>query len=146
MDAVTRDGLAIEVATAMPVQRVIAVLARLVAIHGAPAYIRSDNGPEFVALALRGWLARQQVTTLYIDRGCPWQNGYGESFNSTVRDERLNLDVFCSGAEAQVLLEGFQQHDTTERPHSNLSYRSPLEFKRAWEQAHTVSDASPFSP
>ncbi len=98
-----------------------------------------------LALVLRGWLARQPVATRSSDPGCPWQNGYGESFNSKVRDERLNLDVFCSGAEAQVLLEGFQQHDTTERPHSSLSYRSPLEFKRAWEQAHTESNDSPIS-
>jgi putative transposase len=145
MDEFTREGLAIEVATSIPAQRVIAVLERLVAAHGAPAYIRSDNGPEFVALALRGWLARQHVTTLYIDPGCPWQNGYGESFNGTVRDECLNLYVFHAVVEARVRLESFRQHYNTERPHSSLDYRSPMEFKRAWEQSQAESDDSPIS-
>jgi putative transposase len=131
MDEFRREGLAIEVATSIPAQRVIVVLERLVAAHGAPAYIRSDNGPEFVALALRGWLARQQVTALYIDPGCPWQNGYGESFNGTVRDECLNLYAFRAVVEARVRLESFRQHYNTERPHSSLGYRSPMEFKRA---------------
>ncbi len=120
MDEFTREGLAIEVATSIPARRVLTVLERLVAAHGAPAFIRSDNGPEFVAVALRGWLARQQVTTLYIDPGCPWQNGYGESFNGTVRDECLNMHLFVSVAEARVRLEGFRQHYNTERPHSSL--------------------------
>jgi putative transposase len=135
MDEFTREGLAIELATSLPASRVITVLERLVAAHGAPAYMRSDNGPEFVALALRGWLARQQVATLYIDPGCPWQNGYGESFNGTVRDECLNMYVFLSVAEARARLEAFRQHYNEERPHSSLDYRTPLEFKSAWMQA-----------
>jgi len=143
MDEFTREGLAIEVATSIPAQRVIRVLERLVAAHGAPAYIRSDNGPEFVALALRGWLVRQAVTTLYIDPGCPWQNGYGESFNGTVRDECLNLYLFTSLAEARVRLESFRQHYHTARPHSSLGYRSPAEFKRDWIEAQaTVADST----
>jgi len=142
MDEFTREGLAIEVATSLPAQRVIGVLERLVAVHGAPAYMRRDNGPEFVALALRGWLARQAVTTLYIDSGCPWQNGYGESFNGTVRDECLNMYLFTSLAEARVRLECFRQHYTTARPHSSLGYRAPAEFKRAWMEAQaTVADS-----
>ncbi|MDQ5854540.1 MAG: IS3 family transposase [Chloroflexota bacterium] len=137
MDEFTREGLVIEVATSIPATRVITILERLVAAHGAPAFIRSDNGPEFVALALRGWLARQHVTTLYIDPGCPWQNGYGESFNGTVRDECLNLYLFATVAEARVRLESYRQHYNTERPHSSLGYRSPTEFKRDWMQAQT---------
>jgi putative transposase len=143
MDEFTREGLALEVATSIPAARVITVLERLVLAHGAPAFIRSDNGPEFVALALRGWLARQQVTTIYIDPGCPWQNGYGESFNGTVRDECLNMYVFASVAEARVRLEGFRLHYNLERPHSSLGYRSPAEFKRDWVQAQaTVADSN----
>ncbi len=65
--------------------------------HHAPRFLRSDNGSAFIALALRGWLARQQTTTLYIDPGCPWQNGYGESFHGTLRDECLNMQVFQIG-------------------------------------------------
>jgi putative transposase len=134
MDEFTREGLAIEVATSIPAKRVITVLERLVATHGPPAFIRSDNGPEFVAVALRTWLACQQVTTLYIEPGCPWQNGYGESFNGTVRDECLNLHVFISVAEAGVRLESFRRHYNQERPHSSLGYRSPAEFKHDWAQ------------
>lgn len=135
MDEFTREGLAIEVATSFPSHRVVAVLERLVARHGPPHYMRSDNGSEFIALAVRGWLARQDVGALYIDPGCPWQNGYGESLNGTVRDECLNLHLFISVTEAQARLEAFRQHDNAERPHSSLAYQAPLEFKRAWEQA-----------
>lgn len=145
MDEFTREGLAIEVATSIPATRVITILERLVAAHGAPAYIRSDNGPEFVALALRGWLASQQVTTLYIDPGCPWQNGYGASFNGTVGDECLNLYVFGAVTEARVRLAGLRQHDNTERPHSSLGYRSPIEFKRDWIQAQSAAGDSNIS-
>jgi putative transposase len=132
MDEFTREGLAIEVATTLPAQRVLAVLERLVARHGTPQFIRSDNGPEFIALAVRGWLARHQMTTLYIAPGSPWQNGYGERFNGTVRDECLNMHVFHSVAEARVVLAIYCRHYNAERPHSSLSYRTPAEFKRAW--------------
>jgi putative transposase len=134
MDEFTREGLAIEVATSLPARRVIEVLARLVSEHGAPAYMRSDNGPEFIAIGLRGWLAQRQVQTLYIDPGCPWQNGYEESFNGTVRDECLNMHLFASVTEARVLLEGFRREYNEHRPHSSLGYCSPMEFKRAWAQ------------
>ena len=134
MDEFTREGLAIEVATSLPVRRVIEVLARLVTGHGAPGYIRSDNGPEFIAIQLRIWLAHQQVQTLYIDPGCPWQNGYEESFNGTVRDECLNMHLFASVAEARVLLERFRHEYNEQRPHSSLGYCTPVEFKQAWTQ------------
>ena len=142
MDEFSREGLAIDVASSFAASRVITVLERLVAEHGAPAFIRSDNGPEFVALALRGWLMRQQIATLYIDPGCPWQNGYGESFNGTVRDECLNMHIFVSLAEARVRLEAFRQHYNQDRPHSSLGYRSPIEFKQDWVQAQASSDDS----
>jgi putative transposase len=106
MDEFTREGLAIEVATSLPAKWVLRVLKRLVVTYGTPACMRSDNGPEFSALALRGWLARQQIATLYIDPGCPRQNGYGESFNGTVRDECLNMYGFGAVAEARLRLEG----------------------------------------
>jgi len=140
MDEFTREGLAIEVATSLPSSRVIAVLERLVQIYGAPQFLRSDNGPEFIALALQAWLARQPTTTLYIDPGCPWQNAYGESFNGTVRDECLNMQVFHSVAEARVQLEAFRRQYNEERPHSSLGYRTPAEFKRDWlrSQSHAT--------
>jgi putative transposase len=132
MDEFTREGLAIEAATSLPSARVLAVLERLVTRHGTPQFIRSDHGPEFIALAIRGWLARHRTRTLYIDPGCPWQNGYGESFNRTVRDECLNMHVFHSVAEARVTLATYRRQYNEERPHSSLRYQTPAEFKRDW--------------
>jgi len=132
MDEFTREGLAIEVRRSFPARQVLRVLAGLFQEHGSPAYLRSDNGPEFVALAVRGWLHAQQVQTLYIDPGCPWQNGYEERFNGTVRDECLNSQAFVSVAEAQVLRGAYLREYNEERPHSSLEYRTPLEFKRDW--------------
>jgi putative transposase len=132
MDEFTREGLALAVATSLPSARVLAILQGLVVTHGAPQFVRSDNGPEFIALAVRGWLAQHQMTTVDIDPGCPWQNGYGERFNGTVRDECLNMHVFQSVTEARVMLEAYRRQYNEERPHSSLGYRTPAEFKRAW--------------
>lgn len=135
MDEFTRAGLAIDVGYATSAERVIAVLEHLVATHGAPAYLRSDNGAEFVALAVQAWLAHWQVQTLYIDPGCPWQNGKEERFNGTVRDECLNLHLFASLIEAQVRLEAFRHHYNHQRPHSRLGYQTPIQFTKAWHEA-----------
>jgi putative transposase len=132
MDEFTREGLALEVATSLPSARVLAILQGLVVTHGAPQFVRSDNGPEFIALAVRGWLAQHQMTTVYIEAGCPWQNGYGERFNGTVRDECLNMHVFQSVAEARVVLAAYRRQYNEDRPHSSLGYRTPAEFKREW--------------
>jgi putative transposase len=102
MDEFTREGLTLEVATSLPSQRVLTVLEGLVVTYGTPQYIRSDNGSEFIAVAVRSWLAQHQMRTLHIDPGCPWQNGYGESFNGTVHDAWLHRHVFHSVAEAQI--------------------------------------------
>jgi putative transposase len=104
----------------------------VLAAHGAPAYVRSDNGPEFIAHAIRDWLPRHGAATLYIERGCPWQNGFAESFNGRLRDECLNMLAFHSVAEARVAVEGFRRQYNEERPHSRLAYRTPAEFKRDW--------------
>lgn len=132
MDEFTREGLAIEVASTMPSAKVIRVLAQMFRAHGAPEFLRSDNGPEFVALAVRSWLAQHQTATLYIDPGCPWQNGYEERFNGTVRDECLNLYAFHTVAEARVVCGTYLREYNDERPHSSLEYRTPAEFKREW--------------
>jgi putative transposase len=132
MDEFTREGLALEVATSLPSPRVMAVLEHLVTMYGAPQFIRSDNGPEFIALAVRGWLAQHEMVTLYIEPGCPWQNGYGERFNGTVRDECLNMHSFQSVAEARVVLAAYRRQYNEERPHSSLGYLTPAEFKRNW--------------
>jgi putative transposase len=140
VDEGTRECLAIEVAPALPAVRVIGALARLFAAPGAPAYLRSDTGPEFVAHTIRGWLALQQAATLYIDPGCPWQNGVGESFDGTLRDECLNMPAFASVAEARIQVECSRRSYNEERPHSRLGYRTPAEFKADWlaDQSNTA--------
>jgi putative transposase len=145
MDEFTREGLAIDVDTTTSAARVIGVLTQLVAEHGAPDYLRSDNGSEFVAQAVQAWLAHQQITTLYIDPGCPWQNGKDERFNGTVRDECLNLYLFVSAREARVRLEAFRRHYNEARPHSRLGYQTPSEFKQAWYKTQANQQDSHFS-
>jgi len=140
MDEFTREGLDIDVDTSSSAERVIRRLEELVARYGAPDYLRSDNGPEFVAIAIQTWLARQQIATLYIDPGCPWQNGTEERFNGTVRDECLNMHVFNSASEAAVRVRLFRQHYNEERPHSALGYQTPSGFKCAWVAAQEKSD------
>ena len=135
MDEFTREGLALDVALTTSAERVIGVLTALFAQHGAPVHLRSDNGAEFVAIAVQTWLAHCGVQTLYIEPGKPWQNGKEERFNGTVRDECLNLHIFSSLAEACVRLSAFRNHYNTERPHSQLDYLTPLAFKTAWLDA-----------
>lgn len=130
VDEFTREALAIEVGTTVASGRVRAVLSRLFHQHGAPQFLRSDNGPEFLAKLLRTWLGEQAIGTLYIEPGCPWQNGKGESFNGRFRDECLNAELFLNVAEAKTRIEQWRQHYNTERPHSSLSYRTPYEFKQ----------------
>jgi putative transposase len=132
IDEFTREGLAIDVDTSSSAERVIGVMAQLVAAHGVPAYLRSDNGSEFVAQAVQAWVAHRHITPLYIDPGSPWQNGKDERFNGTVRDECLNMYVFASVQEARVRLEIFRRHYNEARPHSRLGYQTPSEFKQAW--------------
>jgi putative transposase len=135
IDEFTREGLATHVASETSAEGVQAVLAALCDMHSTPSYLRSDNGAEFVAGALQEWLAQHEIVPLYIDPGCPWQNGKDERFNGTVRDECLNMQLFGSLIEARVRLEGFRQHYNSERPHSALGYQTPLAFKQAWNEA-----------
>lgn len=132
VDEFTRECLAIQVETRLPSVKVKAVLARLFREHGAPEHLRSDNGPEFVEKELRKWLKEQGTKTVYIDKGCPWQNGYVESFNGRFRDEFLNQQVFLSLRDAQVRIGSWRREYNEERPHSSLKYRTPHEFKREW--------------
>jgi len=128
VDEYTRQCLAIHVAGRLRSQRVIDELTRLVSLHGAPAYLRSDNGPEFVSRAILRWLARHQINTALIDPGKPWQNGLDESFNGKFRDECLNLEWFRSRAEAKVIIETWRREYNVIRPHSSLGYLTPNEF------------------
>ena len=106
-------------------QNVIEALADLFVTKGCPAYIRSDNGPEFIATRLRDWLARVGVATAYIEPGSPWENGFCESFNARMRDEFLNGEVFDTMAEVEVLTRRWVHEYNTVRPHSALGYRPP---------------------
>jgi len=127
-DEWTKEGLAIEVDGRIRSTRVIEVLSRLVSERGAPRYLRSDNGPEFVSRALLKWIADQGIETALIDPGKPWQNGTTESFNGKFRDECLSLEWFRSRAEAKVIIETWRRHFNEVRPHSSLGYMTPTEF------------------
>ena len=131
VDAWTREALAIEVSTTMPTRHVQTVLSRLFHEHGAPQFLRSDNGPEFLAQLLQRWLGDHGTRALYIEPGCPWQNGKGESCNGRFRDACLNAEVFLNLVEARVCIERWRQQYNMDRPHSSLGYRTPDEFKQA---------------
>ena len=127
-DEYTRECLALDVARSITARDVIRTLARLFAERGAPSFIRSDNGPEFIAQAIRDWLARSGVQTLYIAPGAPWENAYSESLNSRLRDELLNRELFTSVLEAKVITEDYRQEYNQQRPHSALGYQTPAAF------------------
>ena len=130
VDEFTHEALAIDVAGSIRSARVIDVLAKLITIHGPPAFLRSDNGPEFVSHAILDWLEQTSIGTAHIDPGSPWQNGTNESFNGKLRDECLNLEWFRSRREAAVIIEAWRRHYNAVRPHSSLAYLTPLEFKQ----------------
>jgi putative transposase len=145
VDEWTRECLAIDVAGGIRSTRVIEVLAQLVSVHGAPRYLRSDNGPEFVATAILRWLADAQIETALIDPGKPWQNAMDESFNGKFRDEHLSLQWFRNRLDARVSIEVWRRHYNEVRPHSSLGYRTPLEFKTA-DAAMIAEGRSPAQP
>lgn len=132
VDEYTRECLVIHVARRIRAGKVIEVMAGLVQERGAPAHLRSDNGPEFVARALRQWLTDQGVKTLYITPGSPWENAYCESFNSRLRDEFLNREEFATELEAKVLSAEWRRDYNEARPHSALGDQTPSEFAARW--------------
>lgn len=125
IDEYTREALAIRVKRRLNSMDVLETLADAMLCRGKPDYLRSDNGPEFIARALRGWVANVGTQTAYIEPGSPWENGYCESFNSKLRDELLNGEIFYTLREAEVLIEAWRRHYNTARPHSALDYRPP---------------------
>jgi transposase InsO family protein len=125
VDEFTRECLSIDVARRLGSEEVLERLTELFISRGVPDHIRSDNGAEFTATAVREWLAKVGVKTLYIEPGSPWENGYVESFNGKLRDELLNGEVFDTLLEAKVLIERWRQEYNTRRPHSSLGYRPP---------------------
>jgi len=125
IDEYSRECLAIDVSRHITGEEVLERLAQLFVERGTPGYLRSDNGPEFVAKAVRQWLGELGVGTLYIEPGSPWENGYLESFNGKLRDELLAREVFDTLLEAKVLVARWRRHYNGVRPHSALGYRPP---------------------
>ena len=128
VDEYSRECLALGMERSITAQDVVGILDRLFTERGEPAYIRSDNGPEFIAEAIKGWLAASGVETLYIEPGAPWENAYSETFISRLRDELLNREVFANVKEAKVLAEDYRDHYNQRRPHGALGYLTPAEF------------------
>jgi len=125
IDEYTRECLAVLVSRKIKAQDVIDTLFNLFIFRGIPRHIRSDNGPEFTAKAIRKWLSRLGVKTLYIEPGSPWENGYIESFNGKMRDELLNREIFTTLEEAKVLIEQWRKEYNQVRPHSARNNRPP---------------------
>jgi len=146
IDEYTRECLAIDVARKLKADDVLERLSDLFVRRGVPRHIRSDNGPEFTAKAVRGWLGRVGVGTLYIEPGSPWEDGYVESFNGKLSDELLDREVFDTLLEAKVLIERWRQAYNTVRPHSSLGYRPPApEAVVPWTPALGASLLGPAS-
>lgn len=129
VDEWTWEALAIDVAGSIRSGRVIDVLSRLVSDRGAPRYLRSDNGPEFVSSAILRWVTAEGMETAHIAPGKPWQNGTDESFNGRLRDECLSMEWFRTRPEAAAIIETWRQHYNKVRPHSSLGYLTPTEFR-----------------
>ena len=125
IDEYTHECLAIYTKRKLNSSNVLDCLGKLFLQRGVPKYIRSDNGSEFTAMAVREWLTKANVNTLFIEPGSPWENGYNESFNGKLRDELLNGEIFYTLKEAQILIEQWRIHYNTIRPHSSLNYRPP---------------------
>ena len=128
VDEFTRECLTIEVERSLRAEDVVSTLEYLFEVRGEPEFIRSDNGPEFIAEAVKDWLAGRGAKTLYIAPGSPWENAYSETFNSRLRDELLDREVFETLKEAKVILEDHRLDYNHRRPHSSLGYRTPAEF------------------
>ena len=131
IDEFTRECLAIDVAGSIRSPRVIEVLAKLISVRGAPTYLRSDNGPEFVSRAVLQWVSKAGIETAPIDPGKPWQNGANESFNGKFRDECLGMQWFKNRIDAKVAIEDWRQSYNEVRPHSSLKNLTPAEYARS---------------
>ena len=125
LDEYSRECLTIWVKRKLNSTDVIDVLTDLFILRGIPAFIRSDNGPELIAEAVRNWISAVGAKTAYITPGSPWENGYCENFNARFRDELLNGEIFYSLKEAQIIIEQWRKHYNTKRPHSAPGYRPP---------------------
>jgi putative transposase len=143
IDEFTRECLAIRVGRKLNSVDVVDLLSDLFILRGVPGHVRSDNGPEFIAKAVRAWIAAVGATTAYIEPGSPWENGYCESFNSKLRDELLDGEVFYSLAEAKVVIESWRRHYNSNRPHSALGYRPPAPEVVLWPTSSATQAVVP---
>jgi len=125
IDEFSKEALMIRVNRKLNSTDVVDALTDLFILRGPPVYIRSDNGPEFVAEKVRKWITTVGAKTAFIEPGSPWENGYCESFNSRFRDELLNGEIFYTLKEAQIIIEKWRVHYNTVRPHSSLGYKPP---------------------
>jgi len=144
VDEFTRECLLLEVERSLKAADVVALVSEVMAIRGVPGHIRSDNGPEFIARALRRFLAAAEVETLYIEPGAPWENGYAESFHSRLRDELLDAEIFTGLRDAKALAAGWKNEYNHRRPHSSLGYRTPAAY--AATLAGPAVGAAPLPP
>jgi putative transposase len=145
IDEFSRECLVMRVERRLNSTDVVDALTDLFILRGVPAYIRSDNGPEFVAKAVRKWIAAVGAQTAYISPGSPWENGYCESFNSKLRDELLNGEIFYTLKEARTVIESWRRHYNEVRPHSALGYKPPAPEAVLWPAAQS-GPASPATP
>ena len=143
IDEFSRECIAIKLDRKLRSTDVIDVLSDLFILRGVPGHIRSDNGPEFIAKAVRQWIAAVGAQTAYITPGSPWENGYCESFNSKLRDELLNGEIFYSLEEAKIVVESWRQHYNAIRPHSSLGYRAPAPEAVSWPASPAFIGATP---
>ena len=150
VDEFTRECLAIEVERRLTARDVVATLAYLFELRGPPAFVRSDNGPEFIAGAVKAWLKESGSATLYIEPGSPWENAYVESFNGKLEDELLDREEFATLTEAKVLVEDHRLAYNDRRPHSALNYMTPAAFASAASSSSSASSpphaAAPLAP
>ena len=143
IDEFTRECLAIRIDRKLNSTDVIDALSDLFILRGVPGHVRSDNGPEFIAKAVREWIVAVGAKTAFIEPGSPWENGYCESFNSKLRDELLDGEIFYSLAEAKIIIEAWRRYYNTERPHSSLGYKPPAPEAIIWPAP--ASGAAPSS-
>ena len=130
IDEYTRECHCIHADRSIKAADVLRLLQEAVAVNGPPEYIRSDNGPEFIARAIQNWLGENNIKTIYIDLGCPWQNGYAESFNSRFRIECLDRELLFTLSESRVVFKDWRDYYNNVRPHRSLGLQSPSKFAR----------------
>jgi len=143
VDEYTRECLALKVDRGITSEDVIDTLSELFAMRGVPKHIRSDNGPEFIAHALRRWLGQVGVDAMYIEPGSPWENGYAESFHGRLRDEFLAMEIFDGVRDARTLTASWRDDYNTQRPHSSLGYQTPARFAAACAASASAKASAP---